>query len=496
MKNYLKYFLLFVVCTITLNVSAKIKCDEGKPGDTVKCVFNSDEEVGGMIKNIDVSSGLTFVSCSVCNDTSYTIESGKNATFKFKISKDITESKTLKVAIAGEEGKIKVKVENESNDNSDSNESDVDTPTIYSVTLVPGNGKSNITKTCTVNSLNSTCDITLDNVENPNFNGWGKEKNCTEGATGNIKVNKNITYYACYKQENSDVSDGNNDLNNNNNNNTEIEGNKNLLLKSLIVKNGEDKIDLGFSIRKFEYSIVIPTTIEKLDVIALAQNESINVLIEGHDELKKAKNLITITLTDDAGTTNKYIINVEKTDKVAPPLLSSLVVGGYNIDFNPEKYEYKLKIDNGIKSLNVEPKVDNESYEVKILDNVNLKNGSRIKVVVSDIKNDQISTYIINIEKESNNLILYIAIAIIVLIVLVLLLLFVIKKGKKNNNNSNVNKKLDKKINVPGKVVNAIQNIPDINQAPIQNVVTPVVPTELNAAATETKQDNIETLDF
>ena len=94
MKRYIKYFLLVFLCSLIINVDAKVTCEEGNPGATVNCVINNAGR-GGTIRNIEVSEGLTFVSCDVCNEESYTIEANKDANFKFKISDKITESKTL-----------------------------------------------------------------------------------------------------------------------------------------------------------------------------------------------------------------------------------------------------------------------------------------------------------------------------------------------------------------------------------------------------------------
>ena len=140
----------------------------------------------------------------------------------------------------------------------------------------------NITQSCIVNSINSTCNITLEELSVEGFNGWGTDKNCTSGSKGNIKVNKDITYYACYKDDATDDKK--------NNHTTDA----NLLLKSLKLKNQDEEIKIGFSMRIFSYEITVPSDIQALTVEAIAQNEDVKVNVTGHNNLSKDNNEIKI----------------------------------------------------------------------------------------------------------------------------------------------------------------------------------------------------------
>lgn len=464
--RFYKFLILCVLMCSTLVVSAEIKCAAGKPGDTVSCSVTKTNEHSGTISRIKVDQGLTFDSCDVCSEGSYVIAANTAATFKFKVDSTIKESKTLNVTFAGESGSIKVEVE----------ESENDTEKTYTVTLIPGNNRANITKSCTVNSLNTTCNVMLDDIDDTNFAGWGTSKDCNAGSKGSIKVNKDITYYACYKNDTKEETGTNTNVNNN------------LLLKSLIVKNGEEEISLDFSIRIKEYNITIPTNVESLDVEALAQDENVKVVITGNDNLDKEENKISVLLTDKDDKTNEYIINVTKSDKVELPLLSNLIIGGYTIDFKPETFIYNVSIDDGITELNIDPTVADESLDVEIIGNKDIKNSSQISIVVTDIANDASSTYVIKIEKAMSNLIIYIGIGAVLLIVLIILLIVVVKKGKKKNN-KNEKPSTDKK---PGKVVNNKSNIPEVKPT------IPVAPVnEVKPVNKDTeKSEEIEVLDF
>lgn len=471
----IKYIFVVLLFNFVLNVDATIKCETGKPGDTINCTIKNSGAVGP-IKRISTDNGLTFVSCDVCDETQYNIEADKEANFKFKISDDISEAKKLKVSFGGESAKIEVLVD--STDLED-DENDV---TFYTVTLVPGNNAPEKTVTCSVNSLNETCNVTLESIDDENFTGWG-QKGCTSGATGSIKVNKNVTYYACYKKAplNEDIP--------------LEELNRNLLLETLVVKNGEEILDLGFSMRIFEYSVIVPTTVTKLEVEGVSALENVNVVVSGNEDLNKDENVIKITLTDENNTKNEYILNIVKSDEASIPLLSSLVVGGYNnLGFDPKKFNYDLNVDSGISSLTVNAVPEKEEYEYEIIGQNNIKDGSQIKVLVKSLENNASTTYIINIKQDTSNLLIYIAIGGIVLLVLIILLIIVVKKGKKANKGGNDASKTNKKVEN-----NKAKQVSNIPEAKTIIPTAPVAPTPVSnptSQVTNQEKDNIEVLDF
>lgn len=476
-----KVFLFLFSIFLMVNVDASITCGIGKPGDTVNCEV-SNLDVAGLAKNIVVDAGISFDSCDVCdNDGNYAIQPDKTANFKFKIDSNINENKTLNVTIAGETAAIKVVVASEDEEEENSEE------VTYTVTLIPGNGRANVTKNCTVNSLNSTCNVTLDEIEDNTFIGWDTDKSCNGASRGNIKVNKDITYYACYKNQ---------DTNNENSENTSNE-NTELLLKSLIIMNGDEEIDLGFSIRIKEYNITIPTSVENLVVNAVAQNENVKVSVVGNDSLKEKENVITITLTDEEGSTNKYVINVNISDEVSLPLLKNLIIGAYSINFDPETFVYTVTIDKGIKELSIDAIPENDEFDVQILGNNDLKDGSQITIKLHDLEKDISSAYTINIVHERSDLVVYIGIGVGLLIILIILLIFVVKKGNKtsnksgnsrsNTNNKQASKSINNKSNV-SEVAPTIPVVPSAPQSTNSNVIA-------NNVVKENKEE-LEVLDF
>lgn len=307
------------------------------------------------------------------------------------------------------------------------------------VTLDPNNGTETTIKTCDVKSDNTTCAVTLPKIDNENFNGWGTAKSCKEGNSGTIKVEKDITYYACYKnnenESNSNIDDPNS---------------KELLLKTLTLKDKktEEKIDFGtFSIKNKEYSFKVLNEIENIVVNAEAE-EGINVEISGNENLSVGENKIIIKLTDNNNNQSEYILNVTRLDEgetlSTVKYLRSLVVGGYQINFNKDVFVYNLTIPNDINKLEITAVPENEEDDYVVKNSENLTDGSQIIVEVVS-KDGQTTPYTINITKESNiNYIVIGAIGLIVILIIILIILIIMKSKKKKKSINSKNNQSDK----------------------------------------------------
>lgn len=296
------------------------------------------------------------------------------------------------------------------------------------VTLDPNDGSEIKTETCDINSVNTTCYINLPKLEKDTFSGWGTAKTCKTGNEGSIKVDKDMTYYACYTDNESEtITD--------------------LLLKTLIIKdkNTDEQIDFGtFSIKNKEYNFKVLNNVENLLIEATAE-ENIEIEITGNENLAVGENKVTIKLRkgNDLG---EYILNVTRLE-VGETInntryLKSLVIGGYEnqLNFNKEQFDYTLTIPNNINKLQITALPLDDDDRVEELNNENLDNGSKIVIKVS---NDESSTeYTIDIikEKNSNNLLL-IGIGLIVLLIIILIILIIIKSKKNKRTQPKKNNK-------------------------------------------------------
>ena len=295
------------------------------------------------------------------------------------------------------------------------------------VTLDPNNSNGEKSeKSCKINSTTTYCNVTLPKLDTEGFNGWGTASTCKEGNIGSIKVEKDITYYACY------------------NNKTNITENKNLYLKSLKLSNKDkiENIDFGtFSIKKTEYSFQVLYEVKNIVVEATA-DDGIKIEVSGNEDLKVGDNEIVIKLTNENNESNEYKLNVKRLNEgeiiTKEHYLKSLVIGGYTIDFKKNILKYEITIDNQLTKLEITAIPENETDTVKIINNENLENNSKIEIQVSG-EDETNTTYTINILKEKKSeLILYIGIGLISLLIIILIILIIIKKNKKNKSNENI----------------------------------------------------------
>lgn len=302
------------------------------------------------------------------------------------------------------------------------------------VTLDPNNGTEKSTKTCELTGNNTNCSITLPKLENENFNGWGTSKTCKEGNIGSQKIEKDITYYACYKNTDTTITT------------TASNTNNSIYLKTLVLKDKDtnDTLDIGtFSMKKNEYTLKVLNKVENI-LVTTTQDENITAEITGNENLNVGENEIIIKLTDEDNNTNEYKIIVTRLKEGETitniHFLKSLVVGGYNINFNKEQFIYSLTIPSDINRLEITAIPEEETSVVEIKGNEELVDGSLITVNIIGEDNET-TTYTINITKEASvNYMLIVAVGIIILLIVILVILIIIKSNKKKKNIKNDSK--------------------------------------------------------
>lgn len=213
--------------------------------------------------------------------------------------------------------------------------------------------------------------------------------------------------------------------------------NANAYLKELTI-NGQQ---IGFEKDIVEYTYSVNNDVNKLDIIAKAEFETAHVTVTGNEDLKIGKNEIIITVEAEDGSTKEYKIIVNKVImEKKEVLLQNLTIEGYNISFNPNTFDYDVIIKNEVK-LNIIAIPENENYNVEILGNDNLKNGSIIKIIVTNDENES-NIYKIKVSVSNNvevhdnnnnndiNYIPYIMIGLLVILV-ILNIVEILKKYRK-----------------------------------------------------------------
>ena len=225
-------------------------------------------------------------------------------------------------------------------------------------------------------------------------------------------------------------------------------------LESLEVKN----YTLDFDKDKTNYTIIVESDVEAVEVKAKTEEESAKIEIEGNDKLEAGNNTITITVTGKDNTTKTYTINIikkvgeeETSEPISNVYLEELKIDGYKIDFNQKVDYYDVKVAEDVKTLKISAQASDDQATVEIKGNSDLKNKSKIEVIVKAIDGNQ-KVYTINVLKENKDslkLILTI-LELFALLLLVILCIILIKKHKKKS--KKLNKKSSKTDDVKEKI--------------------------------------------
>ena len=222
-----------------------------------------------------------------------------------------------------------------------------------------------------------------------------------------------------------------------------------LTLVQAVVNNDLESLEIkdytiDFDKDKTNYTIIIENDVEKLDIKAKAEEESAKVEIEGNEALEDGNNTIKVIVTGKDKTTKTYTINVikkangeEATNSTSNVYLEKLEIKGYKIDFNQKVDYYDIKVKDDVTSLEIDTKPADDQATIEIKGNSNLKNKSKVEIIVKATDGNQ-KTYTINIQKkEDNNFKLILTIlelfALLLLVILCIVLIGKHKKKKKKN---------------------------------------------------------------
>jgi len=338
------------------------------------------EECAGCQLSPEFKSDLTVYNLITTTDSiKINAKARGNATVSGSGVKDIFNQKeTIEIVVTSEAGNTKkykinvTKTEPKSDDNS------LKSMTIDSGTLQP-DFSSNITScTATVDKTEVTIDAVA-NHENATIAGIGKKElkygknefdiiiTAEDGTTKNylVVINRPDTR------------------------------NANAYLKELTI----DGQDIGFEKDIVEYNYTVGIDVVDLNINAIPEQETSGVSITGNRNLAIGENEVIITVQAEDNSVKEYkIIVVRKELEREEVVLKTLKIQGYNISFEQFKFEYSIVI-NGEKELDIVALPNNEKHIVEILGNENLKEGSIIKIIVSN-SNYESNVYKIKIESD------------------------------------------------------------------------------------------------
>ena len=209
------------------------------------------------------------------------------------------------------------------------------------------------------------------------------------------------------------------------------------------------KLDYGtleFDEKTTEYEITVPYNINELNIEAEANNKDAKVDIQ-NDDLVVGENDITITVTSNRSKTvyKIHVIREENIDKSIANL-SSITIDEYKkLNFSENVLEYDLNFYEIPNKLNIHAISKNEDSEISVLQNDNLKDGSKIIVKNQLNENKVTREYVLNIHLVTGSVSnkKTILVCIIILVITMAILLFLDIHSRKNEKKRYLKKVFD-----------------------------------------------------
>jgi hypothetical protein len=148
--------------------------------------------------------------------------------------------------------------------------------------------------------------------------------------------------------------------------------------------------NINFTRNVLEYSLVVENDVNRIRILAKAEDLNASVKEDATYNLSVYRNVINVVVTAENGSTRTYRINVIRKDAFgntsllsANSDLKSLVIDGYPIDFSPSVLEYRVDVENVVDNVLVIAEASDAKSSV-IIDNVDLLllGENRIQVTV------------------------------------------------------------------------------------------------------------------
>lgn len=387
--KYIKY-LIFILIIIPINSYAiELYCDRNvQSGSEFNCIISSSSNsLYSFNASIDYGE-FSLVSSvfsdkykgNISNNTINISGPGYNAattmavlTFKAPKNKD---DKNYKIALSN----IKYKyLSTDINDRVIDN-SLISTITVKGdgVTIVEPQKKYYLTINHNIENISDSrlecltkesdsCNINLNEVEiykkeGYSFAGYSENTECTSYVSLNYSINQDKILYACYKK---------NDINN---------SNERLTLVNLTI---DEITNFSFIKDIYVYDLFLSNKYDKVNINVFPTSDSEYEIKGNTDNLVEGVNTIEIVVKKGNEVVS-YYININRgyivNDKIK---LNNIIIKGYELDFNPNKYVYTLKVKYNTKELELNPVTDND-YKYEIAGNKSITDGSIINIVVTD----------------------------------------------------------------------------------------------------------------
>lgn len=168
-----------------------------------------------------------------------------------------------------------------------------------------------------------------------------------------------------------------------------------------------DKGTIRFNKNTTNYSIVVENDVKSVNITATAEDAKATVSGTGQKNLNIYANVFYITVTAENGAKKSYAITVNRKDEDGNAsklsddnALSSLIIDGYEIDFDKDTFEYDLTVEEDVEKINITANAANSKATVEIDNPEELVVGENTITIKVTSENGEERTYTINVFKK------------------------------------------------------------------------------------------------
>lgn len=177
--------------------------------------------------------------------------------------------------------------------------------------------------------------------------------------------------------------------------------------------------DLEFSKDKLQYNLSVDNATSTITIEGKAESATSRVEGLGEKGLIVGENKFTIVVISENNSKKEYVITVirdKKVDVTSKNKVKNIIIAGHKIDFSSDVYTYIVLTNE--EKLDIDVKLSNPNASYEIVGNDNLKDGSIIKINITD-EDGNVNVYTLNIksknEEKSNSNLLLISLAVFTL---------------------------------------------------------------------------------
>ena len=158
--------------------------------------------------------------------------------------------------------------------------------------------------------------------------------------------------------------------------------------------------DKAFDSNVLEYTLYVDSNVNRVTLSGEVNDEYATTEDLKEYILTGDNTAISINVTAEDGTVKTYKVNVRKVYKSSNNNLKDIVIDGYEINFDKDTLEYKIKVGSDVTSLDISALVEDASAWAKIEGNENFKEGENTVTITVYAENGETKTYKILVNKD------------------------------------------------------------------------------------------------